>query len=178
METDPVPTRLVVALVLLLALPACTGPEPDRGQPSPVSPSPPSPSPAPPATTGWDGPPSAERSGEMEVDPFNTFLQETGAPWTRSPSRIALEYLGLEGVDARRITTVARRMPPSIEGPIRAVIVTVTEDGLVDDSVRAIRYRLLLAPGPNGTWSLQSATAAQRCWPGRGHQRFTPAACV
>jgi hypothetical protein len=55
--------------------------------------------------------------------------------------------------------------------------VTVTFDGLLDGSVRAERWRLVLEP-EDGGYLLASAVRTLRCQPGRGHEDFTPEPCV
>ena len=55
--------------------------------------------------------------------------------------------------------------------------VQVTRDGLADDSVRAVRYEVLLEKAGDGTWRLRSAKRLQRCHLNRGHQDFSPQLC-
>ena len=50
--------------------------------------------------------------------------------------------------------------------------------GLLDDSVRSQRYRLELSRREDGTWTIESASWAQRCHEGRGHQDFSPELCL
>ena len=55
--------------------------------------------------------------------------------------------------------------------------VLVTALGLRDDSIRD--ERLLLTYRPYGpTWELVEAARQVRCWEGRGHQDWSPAACL
>ena len=56
--------------------------------------------------------------------------------------------------------------------------VVLTLAGLLDDSVRAQRYKLELSRRDDGTWKIESASWAQRCQEGRGHQDFSPELCV
>ena len=55
---------------------------------------------------------------------------------------------------------------------------TVTLDGLFDDSVRAQRFVLVFQPAKDGSWRLESAVATQRCHAGRGHEDFSAELCV
>jgi len=57
-------------------------------------------------------------------------------------------------------------------------VVTVTKEGLADDSVGALRYVLEFERQASGSWRLRSAAWAQRCQGGRGHQDFTPELCI
>ena len=55
---------------------------------------------------------------------------------------------------------------------------TLLVDGLGDDSVRARSYELTFTRRADGTWRIESATWAQRCHEGRGHQDFSPEPCL
>ena len=55
--------------------------------------------------------------------------------------------------------------------------VTVTLDGLADDSVRAERWSLAFEPDGE-TYRLTTALREQRCQPNRGHQTFSANDCV
>lgn len=61
-------------------------------------------------------------------------------------------------------------------------IVTVTQSGLPDDSVKAIRTRYELAPAEGGTngetqWKVTQVTQQNRCQPGRGSEGWTGDLC-
>ncbi|MGH2655365.1 MAG: hypothetical protein ACRDIZ_01470 [Actinomycetota bacterium] len=55
---------------------------------------------------------------------------------------------------------------------------TVTLEGLLDDSIQAIRYLLQFEKNSGGAWDLVSATWAPRFAHGRGHQDFSVEPCV
>jgi hypothetical protein len=55
--------------------------------------------------------------------------------------------------------------------------VTVVQDGLSDDSVRATQDVLRFIPSGE-KWRLKSAARTQRCQPGRGHQNFAAGECL
>ena len=55
--------------------------------------------------------------------------------------------------------------------------VTVTLDGLLDDSIRAERWILVFAQ-EGETYLLSNALREQRCQPQRGHQGFSADDCV
>jgi hypothetical protein len=57
-------------------------------------------------------------------------------------------------------------------------IVTVTLDGLADDSVRAERWTLGFEEGEDGVYALTGALRELRCHEGRGHQDFAGEACT
>lgn len=123
---------------------------------------------------GWLGPPKATRSGEVEVDSFNQYADDAADPsFELSALGTALEFLGLENRHAGT-TSVVLTQPP--EGGNEAGA-TATLDGLLDDSVRAERYVLVL-DRQNDAWRLRSARWTQRCQLNRGHQDFSAELCL
>jgi len=122
----------------------------------------------------WAGPPRPSADGRLDVASFNDFLAGEGAASARSPVLASAEFLRLDESDAPTISLVSRA---GAEGGGPATVVA-TLDRLLDDSVRAQRYVLRLERQADGTWRLRSARWAQRCWPGRGHQDFSPQPCV
>ena len=85
----------------------------------------------------------------------------------------AAEFLRL---DERRVsrTTIDGKASSEGTGP---QTVTVTLDGLADDSVRAERWSLAFEPDGE-TYRLTTALREQRCQPNRGHQTFSADDCV
>lgn len=121
----------------------------------------------------WEERPELQPDGDIPVEEFASFQDEVDARWERSPVLLAGEFLRLDESDAFR-TSVDADAGPEATGP---ATVTVTLDGLQDDSVAAERYVLELSRSDDA-WALESATWAQRCQAGRGHQAFTPEPCV
>jgi hypothetical protein len=122
----------------------------------------------------WRGPGTPSETGELEVEGFNAFVREERPDWATSPLRSALEFMML-GDPLGQTTTILVDYP-STEGGSPAVV-TITQDRLPDDSIRSARAVLTFREaGPR--WRLVSATVSSRCWPGRGHQRFSPALCI
>jgi hypothetical protein len=122
---------------------------------------------------GWDGPPRPDESGNIAVEGFNQFLSRH-ADLAQSPVRATIEFVRLK--DPRALTTTVREQASQLENP-PDVRVTLTEDGLPDDSIRAVRYRLDFKRAGR-RWELESARRTQKCQPGRGHQRFSPKPCL
>ena len=120
----------------------------------------------------WNGPPPPDESGAIVVDGFNTFLSNH-PELARSPVRAATEFVRLK--DPNALTTRVLARASELENPSE-VRVLLTEDGLADDSVRAVRY-VLEFRREDRRWRLRSARRVQRCQPGRGHQRFSPRPC-
>ena len=124
-------------------------------------------------TAPWAGPPDPAADGTVAVDGFQEYADGVDERWERSPAMAAAEFLRLDEQQATR-TTIAGAASPEGTGPETVV---VTLDGLQDDSVRAQRWTLTFTPDGD-VYELTAAEWAQRCQPGRGHQDFTPEACV
>ncbi|MBI1974345.1 MAG: hypothetical protein HYS51_00590 [Candidatus Zambryskibacteria bacterium] len=56
-------------------------------------------------------------------------------------------------------------------------IVTITYDGLYDDSVKASRYKTAITY-QDGQWLEGNVSRTQQCWPDRGHQDFSSESCI
>jgi len=56
-------------------------------------------------------------------------------------------------------------------------IVTITYDGLFDDSIRATRIKAIIAY-QDDQWIVKESSETQKCWPNRGHQDFSTEFCV
>lgn len=148
-------------------------------EPSPAASAAPSPTEtpeaSPPEAAVWEQFPTLESSGAIPVDEFNAYLESTEPPWATSPLRASLEFLRLDEPVALTTSVVMETHPP--EGGDEAEV-TVTKDGLADDSIAALRYVLEFERRADGSWRLRAAAWTQRCQPGRGHQDFTPELCV
>jgi hypothetical protein len=109
----------------------------------------------------------------MPVDGFNQFLSRH-QDLARSPIRATIEFVRLKDPGALR--TTVRERAARLENP-PTVRVTLPEDGLPDDSIRAVRF-VLEFRRTGRRWELESARRTQRCQPGRGHQGFSAKPCV
>jgi hypothetical protein len=121
----------------------------------------------------WAGPPQPAEDGTVAVEDFAAYQEGVDERWERSAETVAAEFLRLDERTAVR-TTIEGESGGEGAGP-RSV--TVTLDGLLDDSVRAERWMLVLEQRDDG-YALASAIRTLRCQPGRGHDEFTPEACV
>lgn len=117
---------------------------------------------------GEDQPAAADRERPVPVDEFNASHPDGVA----TPAELGALFVAGDS-NARTTTIVVDR--PGEAGP--EATVTVTLDGLLDDSVRSVRYRLEVELR-EGAWRLRSASWAQRCALDRGHQDFTPEDCA
>ncbi len=118
----------------------------------------------------WSGVPATGTNLKL-VKAFNTYLTKRKGPV--SPTQLALEFVRADRTQAARTSTKAQSSPEG-GGP---TTVTVVQDGLADDSVRATQDVLRFVPS-GANWRLKSAVRTQRCQPGRGHQSFAPGNCV
>lgn len=170
--------RIIVILCLVTMAAAACGRDPsatptDRPGSTPTHHTP---TPTPTPTPNWAGPGPLSKDGSVDVTFFNTYVDEVDAGWTRSPLRMALEFLALgDPSEGGAFKTIAEQQA-SPEGGTQATVV-VTQQGLLDDSVQAIQF-MLEFENQGDRWVLLSGTWGQRCQQGRGHQDFTPEPCV
>ncbi|MGH3103087.1 MAG: hypothetical protein ACRDN6_03195 [Gaiellaceae bacterium] len=146
----------ICACTALLA--ACGGDGGENG--SPPAAAPPTPAPA--------------ADGTLTVDAFNDYVEAAQPAGAHSPLVLATEFLHVEEREPSPASMTVD-MPP--EGASEAAV-TATFEGLLDDSVRAVRFELVFERADDGTWRLRSAVQTQRCWPGRGHETFSAEDCV
>ena len=125
------------------------------------------------AGASWDGPPAPAANGIVDVEGFNDFLSEVDETWERSPALAAGEFLRLDTRTAAS-TSIEADSGPEGTGPYA---VTVTLDGVPDDSIRSERWELSFEP-EEGAYRLTQARWAQRCREGRGHTDFSAESCV
>jgi len=123
------------------------------------------------AEVSWPGAQVSSGNQKQLVEKFNLFLK--GRKTAASPTELALEFVRADRTQSALTTTHAQSSPEG-GGP---TTVTIVQDRLADDSVRATRHVLRFVPA-GGRWRLQSAVRTQRCQQGRGHQNFAPGACL
>ncbi len=112
--------------------------------------------------------------GRLPVDAFNAYTESIDEPWERELSALVDAFVEGGASDA---TQRSFQATSTGEGGGSATA-SLTLGGLLDDSVRAQRYELELSRRGDGTWNVDSASWAQRCHEGRGHQAFTPVPCL
>jgi peptidoglycan hydrolase-like protein with peptidoglycan-binding domain len=113
-------------------------------------------------------------TGTVDVAPFNDYLESAAVPINRSPCDAARVLLHLDR-PPQEGETVDVTVDP--QGAANATV-TVTIDGLADDSVAAVRYVLRFEDFGNDAIRLAAGSWSQRCQPGRGHQDFSTELCV
>ncbi|MEO1619662.1 MAG: hypothetical protein AAFU53_01375 [Cyanobacteria bacterium J06632_3] len=72
--------------------------------------------------------------------------------------------------------TIEALYGPSAESPNQAMI-TITQSGILDDSVGSIRYRFDISR-QDDQWTITRAGRQFRCQQGRGHQDFSTELCL
>ena len=125
------------------------------------------------ASATWAGPPAPAADGSVDVAGFDDYASQVDETWEGSATQAAGEFLRLDRKTAALTTTTARSGPEGT-GPST---VTVTLDGLADDSIRGERWELSFTP-EGSTYRLSQARWAQRCRPGRGHTTYSAEPCV
>lgn len=118
---------------------------------------------APPAETA----PQTERSayGAISLPPE---AQRLGP----APEAIALAAFGLEEPTEGNFNQAVE----VVEQTSERAIVTLTQTGLLDDSVEGVRYWLEFDAGENA-WEMVWAGRQVRCYAGRGSQEWTTELC-
>lgn len=118
-----------------------------------------------------------EKVGQtMSTTKFNEEIataRESGKEWTGSPITVALKFAG-EGLDSRKKSIDIE----SLSGGevFNKVVVSITEDGFLDDSIRGAMVILRMEEN-NGFWSITSAKKVWRCWENRGHTAYNSDPC-
>jgi hypothetical protein len=96
-----------------------------------------------------------------------------GEAWAKDPAQIIARTFG--GFSDTRSKTV-EFVAPTADGA-DTLRVTITSDGLMDDSVRGEKIRLELKADNKGVWQFTAASKAWRCQPGRGRQDYSTTKC-
>jgi hypothetical protein len=113
-------------------------------------------------------------AGTLPVDEFNDFVAQARPQFATSALQTAIEFANAGDGAAATTSVIAFQ---GAEGNADEASVTVTRDGLADDSIRALRYRIVLERVDDRSWRLQSAQRTQRCHEGRGSQEFSTKLC-
>jgi hypothetical protein len=111
--------------------------------------------------------------GALAVDEFNGYTESIVEHWERDLASVVGAFVDAGATDAAR-----RSFESTSRDEGSTATATLVLDGLFDDSVRSRRYDAELRKLGDGSWELLSATWAQRCRAGRGHQDFSPEPCV
>jgi hypothetical protein len=122
----------------------------------------------------WEGPPRPlPKDGRLPVDRFAEYVDAVEEPWERSAVGLATAYV----LPAVRASGDIRAALPTNESETSETVV-VTVGRLFDDSVRELRFVVRLDALDDGSFRLVDARWQQRCHAGRGHETWSPEACV
>lgn len=109
------------------------------------------------------------------VPDFNKVTAEAyknGADWTKSPLQVALRLVGDRHASKERTISIK-----SLPETFRNAHITIIEEGLMDDSIRGIRFELKMYREA-GYWVVESAKETFRCWSGRGADDYSDKPCL
>jgi len=112
-------------------------------------------------------------SQTLETHRFNQLILEASFRnefWIRDTLQVALKFVGPFEGDTRLISH--KKNNPRQER------ITITIDGLFDESIRGELYQLSLEKNQRGLWQLKEAQKAWRCWCQRGHDDFSIEFCL
>ena len=110
--------------------------------------------------------------GKFNQNSYQSFLHKQ--MWTTDMLQVALKIPGTSLNECKSV--IIEILKPSAEESETSVIL-ITLDGLMDDSVRAKKYKLNMKRREEGWWEVSQAKQAQSCWPQRGHQEFSGDPC-
>jgi hypothetical protein len=141
--------------------PGATGPPPTFAPPPPTGP----------PEHGWEGTVEVDfGSGEVAAPGFNDLIDDDRPDWARDPLSTVTVLLLLDELEGDLETSQQTQ-----DGN---PVVVVTNSGIGDDSVAAIRYRIVLEQGDDGLHRFAAGEAGWRCQPERGHQDFSVEPCT
>lgn len=89
------------------------------------------------------------------------------------PKTTILEEFGFSQMQESQNQEIEAICPDSNQ-----VIVTLTQTGLLDDSVAGMRYRAEFTSHEEGSWQLLWLGRQQKCYPGRGNTDWSTELCV
>ncbi|MCE9665409.1 hypothetical protein LY622_18455 [Halomonas sp. M5N1S17] len=105
----------------------------------------------------WQAEASPAGGGTLPANDYQLIeLPEVEA--TEDPVALARRHYGMREFNPVTVETVTQRMRQDGD-----ILVTLSLDGLKDDSVRAMRYRLIFNPASKGRWQLGEVGRQQQC---------------
>ncbi|WP_117209168.1 hypothetical protein [Allorhizocola rhizosphaerae] len=108
----------------------------------------------------------------MTAPGFNELIDTADPGWAKSPETAAAELLDLDRPFDGPIEIYLHQETKRDEA-----VVTVTLTRLGDDSIQAMRYRVVFARGDDGRYRFVSVVYTTRCHSGRGHRSFKTGPC-
>jgi hypothetical protein len=90
-----------------------------------------------------------------------------------NPEQIALDAFGMEDPGEGNFSQEVA----VVEQTSAMAILTLTQTGLLDDSVEGMRYRLEFTTGEENAWEMVWVGRQVRCYPDRGSQDWSTELC-
>ena len=90
---------------------------------------------------------------------------------SKDPVVVSLNFIG--PIQGREQTIIRTNVSAEASDTTEVIITT---EGILDDSVQGVKYRISLKRSKN-IWLIQSAEKAHKCWPGRGDTEYSPEPC-
>ncbi len=112
----------------------------------------------------------------VDINQINRTIDQAarrGNAWVKSPMQILIRLTG--DFSEMKNRTIELTSPTGEAGS--EIMVTVINDGLLDDSVRSEKYMYKLEKTSSGVWKVTSAQKSWRCQQNRGHQDFSAVPC-
>jgi hypothetical protein len=108
----------------------------------------------------------------MDVDALNAKL--SAAKGAKTPLQVLALLVDPFGDMLSRSVSIKA---DNAEDP-ESLLVVVTDDGYMDDSVRGEQLKFKLIKNTDGEWRVSTASKGWRCQAGRGHQGFSAVPCI
>ena len=113
---------------------------------------------------------------DVDIAPINRTIANAvrrNRAWVKSPSQVAVRLAG--EISDTALRTMEFKYPSAEQTD--SITLTITNEGLLDDSVRAERFIYELKKNSRGNWTVTSGQKAWSCQQNRGHQDFSAAPC-
>ncbi|MCM1981920.1 hypothetical protein [Lyngbya confervoides] len=96
---------------------------------------------------------------------------------SQAPVLVALAAVQNQGYSISSYSEQIVRQNDSPENPLRSTV-TITQEGLLDDSVAGQQFVVTLERGAASGWTVVNVLKQWTCQPGRGHQTYLPQPCL
>ena len=120
-------------------------------------------------------PEQLEKEGQVVAfSSFNTKVQQASSEeWVKSPFQVALKFGGDQMFARKKVISAE-----SLSGgeTFDKLLVTIEEEGLLDDSIKGSMLILRLEQ-KGELWLVNKATRVWKCWPNRGHVEYNSEPC-
>ncbi len=120
-------------------------------------------------------PEQLEREGQVVAfSSFNTKVQQASSEeWVKSPFQVALKFGGDQMFARKKVISAESLSGGEV---FNKLLVTIEEEGLLDDSIKGSMLILRLEQ-KGELWLVNKATRVWKCWPNRGHVEYNSEPC-